>query len=43
MDWTETGAPPPTRTPPTEICRVLRRGKVAPAILVIDILPILKK
>ena len=27
MDWTDTGAPPPTRTEPTRICRESRRGE----------------
>src|SRR5215470_2626813 len=26
IDWTDTGAPPPTRTPPTLSWRVVRRG-----------------
>ena len=32
IDWTTTGAPPPTVTPPTEICRLLAiRNQSSPA------------
>ncbi len=29
IDWTTTGAPPPTLTPPTEICRLLAIPRIS--------------
>jgi hypothetical protein len=32
IDWTVTGAPPPTGTSPTRICRVSRRSIIGPML-----------